>query len=373
METTATPDRVEDKVLPGPGLHLSRALFYVLFLMLVAAGLWASRASVDVVVQSRGRLQIEGEPVKISVSEPGMVVEAPVPVGSRVKKGDLLLRLDALRMTSEATQLESELRAGMAEVERHREAARAGREVLKKVEEEKDLARNSIKIVESQVTSLKELLAEGTASVFQVNQKEQEVIEIRARIVRMDAEVQRSQTEAAQRERQAQEQETRLGAVREKLAMLRVSEKQMTVVSPVDGMVTQASVLHPGRFISTGEVAITINPDDRPLRAVLKVPNASMRRLRATLPVKLRFDAFPYQDYGHLQGEILRIDPDATEDGSYRAWVRLDTAEIRGPRGPEPLRPGLLLDADVVVERRTVLDLAVKPFKRLGDPIRISD
>lgn len=373
METTATPDRVEDKVLPGPGLFLSRALFYVIFLMLVAAAVWASVADVDVVVQSRGRLQIEGEPVKITVSESGMVVEAPVPVGSRVKKGELLLRLDAVRMTSEATQLESELKAGLAEVERHREAAKAGRDVLKKVEEEKDLARNSIRILESQVNSLKQLLAEGTASVFQVNQKEQEVLEIRARIVRLDAETQRSLTEATQRERQAHEQESRLEAAREKLAMLRVSEKMMTVVSPVDGTVTQASVLHPGRFISTGEVAITINPDDRPLRAVLKVPNASMRRLRPSLPVKLRFDAFPYQDYGHLTGEILRIDPDATEDGSYRAWVKLDSAEIHGPRGAEPMRPGFLLDADIIVERRTVLDLAVKPFKRLGDPIRVSD
>ena len=89
--------------------------------------------------------------------------------------------------------------------------------------------------------------------------------------------------------------------------------------------------------------------------------------------LKLRFDAFPYQDYGHLQGEILRIDPDANEDGSYRAWIQLNSAEIHGPRGAEPLRSGLLLDADVVVERRTVLDLAVKPFKRLGDPIRVSD
>lgn len=373
METTAGPDRVMDKVLPGPGLFLSRSLFYVLLLMLLSAGIWASVADVDVVVQSRGRLQIEGEPVKITVAESGMVVEAPVPVGARVRRGDVLLRLDAIRMTSEATQLESELKAGLGEVERHREAARAGRDVLSKVEEEKDLARNSIKILESQVTSLKQLLAEGTASVFQVNQKEQEVLEIRARIVRLDAEVQRSQTEAAQRERQAREQESRLEAIREKLTLLRATEKQMTVVSPVNGTVTQASVLHPGRFLSTGEVAITINPDDRPLRAVLKVPNASMRRLRPSLPVKLRFDAFPYQDYGHIRGEILRIDPDSTEDGSYRAWVTLESAEIKGPRGAEALRPGLLLDADVVVERRTVMDLAVKPFKRLGEPIRVSD
>lgn len=373
METTATPDRVLDKVLPGPGVHLSRAIFYVIFLMLVGAGLWASIADVDVVIQARGRLQIEGEPVKITAPEPGMVVDAPVPVGARVKKGDVLLRLDALKLTSEATQLEAELRAGKSEVERHRESAKAGREVLKKVEEEKQLARNSIAIVESQVQSLRLLLKEGVASIFQVNQKEQEVNEIRARIARLEAEIERSQNLAAEQERQAAGQEVRLEALREKLAQLRVSERQMTVLSPVDGTITQASVLHPGRFLSTGEVAVTINPDSRPLRAALKMPNSSMRRLRTGLPAKLRFDAFPYQDYGHLEGEIVRIDPDADDEGNYRTWVKLNASEIRGPRGTESLRPGLLLEADVIVERQTVLDLATKPFKRLGDPIRVTD
>src|SRR5215813_7568453 len=106
METTGPANRILDKVLPGPGVHLSRAIFYVLLLMLLAAGVWASVADVDVVVQSRGRLQVEGEPMKITVPEPGMVVEAPVPVGARVKKGDVLLKLDALKLASEATQLE---------------------------------------------------------------------------------------------------------------------------------------------------------------------------------------------------------------------------------------------------------------------------
>ncbi|HZE98503.1 MAG TPA: HlyD family efflux transporter periplasmic adaptor subunit [Planctomycetota bacterium] len=373
METTAAPNRVLDKVLPGPGILLSRAIFYVIFLLLVAAGVWAAAADIDIVVQSRGRLQVEGEPVKITVPEPGMVVEAPVAVGTRVKKGDVLLKLDATKLSSESTQLEAELRAGASEVERHREAAKAGRDVLRKVEEEKVLARDSIKIVESQVDSLKQLLKEGVASIFQVNQKEQEVNEHRARIARLEAEIQRSQTEASLQERQAREIETRLEGVREKLSLMRATEKQMTVLSPVDGTVTQASVLHAGRFLSTGEVAFTIHPDAQPLRALLRLPNASMRRLHPGLPVKIRFDAFPYQDYGHLQGEILRIDPDADEEGHYRAWVRLPSAEIRGPRGAEPLRPGLLLEADVVVERRTVLDLAVKPFKRLGEPIRVNE
>src|SRR5688572_10546607 len=98
METTAAPSRALDRVLPGPGTHLSRGLYYVVLLLTAAAGIWAAYAEVDVVVQSRGRVLIEGEPIAISAPEPGMVIEAPARVGARVKKGDVLLRLDAFKV-----------------------------------------------------------------------------------------------------------------------------------------------------------------------------------------------------------------------------------------------------------------------------------
>lgn len=373
METTSAPSRALDRVLPGPGTTLTRGLFYVILLLLGAAGIWAAIAEVDVVVQARGRVLIEGEPVKISAPEPGMVIEAPARVGARVKKGELLLRLDALKAASEATQVDAEIRAGSAEAERHREGAASGRSVLKRVEEEREIARNSIAIVEAQVKSLKSLLDQGAASVFQVNQKEQELNEARSRIARLEAELQRGANEAAQRERQARELETRLEGLRAKLEQLKESRRAMDVVSPVDGTVTQAAVLHPGRYLSTGETAITINPDDRPLIVALQIPNTSMRRLRTSMRVRMRLDAYPWQDYGQLGGELTRLDPDADDEGRYKAWVKIDAGQLKGPRGVETLRPGLLLEADVIVERRTVLDLAIKPFRGLGDPLTVTD
>lgn len=373
METTAAPFRALDRVLPGPGHVLARGLFYVILGLLAAAGVWAAVAEVDVVVQARGRVLIEGEPVKITVPEAGMVVEVPARVGARVRKGEVLLRLDAFKVAGEAAQLDAELRAGIGEVERHREAAKAGREVLRNVEEERRLALSSISIVDSQVKSLKALLEQGAASVFQVNQKEQELNEARSRIARLEAELRRGETEAGQRERQAAELEARLDGIRAKLAQLRESRRQMDVLSPVDGTVTRVAVTHPGRYVTTVETAVTINPDDRPLSVALEVPNASMRRLRTSMPVRMRLDAYPWQDYGQLKGELVRIDPDADEEGRYRAWVKLESAQVKGPRGTEALRAGLLLEADVIVERRTVLDLAIKPFRRLGHPLTVAD
>lgn len=372
-ETVQAANRPLDRVLPGPGILLSRAIFYVLLAMIAVAIVWMSLTQVDVVVQSRGRIVVEGEPVRVTVSDPGMVIEVGAVVGGRVAKGDVLLKLDPFRLTSEAVQLESEMKALRAESARHRETARVNREVLDTVKAERALTVKTTEIIAGQVKTLKDLLTQGSASVFQVDQKEQELNEARARLVRLDAEYKRSENAADLEERQALEGDARLDGLVAKLKLLRDTEKQMTLTSPVAGTVTRLAVLHPGSYLGTSEPAVVIMPDDRPLRASLQIPNSSMRRLRSTMKVKMRFDAYPYQDWGFVEGEILRIDPDSDAEGSYRAWVALARPDISGPRGVEKLRPGLQLQGDIIVERRTLIDFALMPFKRLNEPVSVTE
>jgi HlyD family secretion protein len=372
-ETVQPPTRPLDRVLPGAGVFLSRAVFYILLGMIGATILWMGLTDVDVVVQSRGRIVVEGEPVRISVPESGMVIDVGTSVGARVGKGDVLLKLDPFKVTSEAVQLESEIRAVRAESARHRESAKANRDVLETVKSERALTVKTSDIIAGQVKALKDLLLRGSASVFQVDQKEQELNEARARLVRLDAEFKRSENAADLEERQALEGDARLDGLVAKLKLLHETERQMTLTSPVAGTVTRLAVLHPGSYLGSSEQAVVIMPDDRPLRASLQIPNASMRRLRSTMKVKMRFDAYPYQDWGFIEGEILRIDPDADAEGSYRAWVSLARPDITGPRGVEKLRPGLQLQADIIVERRTILDFALTPFKRLNGPVSVTE
>jgi len=46
---------------------------------------------------------------------------------------------------------------------------------------------------------------------------------------------------------------------------------------------------------------------------------------------------------------------------------------LKGVRGEAPVTPGLQLDAEMIVDRRTVLDYLLRPFQRLNEPIRVAE
>ena len=76
-----------DIVLPRLPLLLARGAVYILILSLIAAATWAFLARVDVVVECRGAVIPEGEPIRIESPLAGILVEFPVEVGMRVAAG----------------------------------------------------------------------------------------------------------------------------------------------------------------------------------------------------------------------------------------------------------------------------------------------
>jgi hypothetical protein len=79
----------------------------------------------------------------------------------------------------------------------------------------------------------------------------------------------------------------------------------------------------------------------------------------------MKLKAFPYQQFGLLPGELISIDPDADASGKYRAWVRPDRLTLNGAHGAERLGPGLELTAEIVVDKRTILDVILDPIRRV--------
>ena len=80
---------------------------------------------------------------------------------------------------------------------------------------------------------------------------------------------------------------------------------------------------------------------------------------------RMKLKAYPFQQFGLLQGRLISVDPDVNHDGAYRAWIKPDRLTLTGGRGAEELRPGLILRAEIVVDQRTVADLISDPLRRL--------
>ena len=93
--------------------------------------------------------------------------------------------------------------------------------------------------------------------------------------------------------------------------------------------------------------------------------------LREGLPVKLKFNAFPYQRYGVINGTLEYVSPATkpslqTRQPVYEARVSLERDYYQVADTKYPLRYGMTAAVEIVVRQRRLIDLALDPFRQIG-------
>ena len=165
------------------------------------------------------------------------------------------------------------------------------------------------------------------------------------------------------------EQENRLTRLQTEITAAELSLRQTMVIAPVTGTITTLDVRGAGAVLQPGQSIATIAPAGARLLVEAHVPNKDIALVDKGLPVKIKFDAFPFQDYGIVSGTIVEIAPDAEakkETGSfYKVMIALAQTSIVAKEKAIPLRPGLTLTAEVVTERKSILNLLLEPFREL--------
>jgi len=145
----------------------------------------------------------------------------------------------------------------------------------------------------------------------------------------------------------------------------------LLIVAPVSGVVTDLTSTQPGDKVLANAPLGGIAPSGSP--SVVKVEIAENDRafLREGLPVKLKFNAFPYQRYGVIHGTLDYVSP-ATKPASqnkqpvYEARVSLERDYYQVAETRYPLRYGMTTAVEVVVRQRRLIDLVLDPFRQIG-------
>jgi HlyD family secretion protein len=145
----------------------------------------------------------------------------------------------------------------------------------------------------------------------------------------------------------------------------------LRILAPVDGVVTDVTSTQPGDKIQANTPLGGIAPKNA--RPILKIQIAEHDRafLREGLPVKLKFNAFPYERYGVINGRLQFISPATKPDPQskqpvYEGRVTLDQDKYTVGDMSYPLRYGMTATAEVVVRERRLIDLALDPFRQIG-------
>lgn len=165
------------------------------------------------------------------------------------------------------------------------------------------------------------------------------------------------------------EQQNRIARLQSEIAAAQLALQHTTITAPVAGTLTTLEVRSVGTVLQAGQTIATISQRGARLLVEAHVPNKDIAFIEKGLPAKLKFDAFPFQDYGIVEGTVIEVSPDAQTDKDsnsfYKVMIAPRQTEISAKGQNVSLRPGLALSAEIVTERKSILGLILEPFRKL--------
>lgn len=166
--------------------------------------------------------------------------------------------------------------------------------------------------------------------------------------------------------------QSEIAQTKSQIASLKLQLQQRIVRSPIDGTIFELPVQKPGPVVEAGQIVAQIAPKNTPLILRANMPSQQSGFLRVGMPVKIKFDAYPFQDYGIVHGRVSWISPDSkiqtTNQGNvetYEMDVTIDQPYIQSGNKRIFLTPGQTASAEVIIRQRRVIDFVLDPFKRL--------
>ncbi|ARV61423.1 HlyD family secretion protein [Nostocales cyanobacterium HT-58-2] len=152
----------------------------------------------------------------------------------------------------------------------------------------------------------------------------------------------------------------------------KIQLRQRVLRSPINGVIFELPITKSGSVIQAGQRVAQIAPQNAAFVLKAQMPSQQSGFLKVGMPVKIKFDAYPFQDYGVVHGKVSQISPDSkiveTNQGkteTFELEITLDQPYIQNGNKRIALTPGQTATAEVIVRQRRVIDFILDPFKKL--------
>jgi membrane fusion protein len=160
------------------------------------------------------------------------------------------------------------------------------------------------------------------------------------------------------------------------LSQRKVSTEAQSILlatAPISGRIAAIPVER-GQSVTAGTTLAVITPKDSPLSAELYAPSRAVGFIAPGQQVRLMYQAFPYQIFGTGHGVVTSVSrtvlaPDEVQipgvsikEPVFRVRVALSTTSVSAYGRRSPLEPGMLLSANVIADRRSLMEWLLDPI-----------
>ena len=431
----------------APPSPLPRLILYISLIFLSVLLAWAAFGRLDIVAVAQGKLVPQTFLKVVQPSDSGVVKEILVKEGDEVTEGQVLMRMDtsvsdADRKTLETdhqlkslqlrridaelngvafakrtsddprlfAQVEAQYRAHRQSYEDtlagERAALDKAQHDLKGALEVEAKLRQTLPIYQDQEEGWNKLVNEGYAGRLlaldrtrarvenegELRTQTSTVLSLRAAIEQSTKKIlQITSTYRQQLNDERFDAESQHNKLGQELAKQTYKDGLLELRAPTAGRIKDLTTHTRGTVVSPGTVLLTLVPQNEPLQAEVWIANLDAGFIVPDQKAKLKLVAFPFQQYGMLDGVVRHVGADASDkaDSSsnsvngpaapanadkdagasssqlfYRTLISLDSNELAVQGISHKLVPGMQVNAEIKLGTRTVLEYLISPVQK---------
>lgn len=409
----------------SPVSPLGRFTFWTVVSLIFVTILWLCLGQVDIIVNARGIVIPDGEAKIIQPLETGVVKQILIQEGDFVKKGQLLISIDASTTDAQLETVKRNLEQSKLEAKRLKASGNntpfvkdnnnktEEYEIQQKLYKENLAAMNSsVNAKQQEITQINRQInsaqAQKRAYEFQfknandrlhklgnvidiiaynqyqeasdkANSLRESVTRTEAEIQRLYAQKQQINNEIAQIKADFKAQNlTVLSDTQKKINELEASKEQIEfsninqkIIAPCDGYIDKLMIHTIGGVVTPAQELIALTPADTPLVIKAKVLNKDIGFIRVGMPVSIKIDTYDFQKYGILHGSVKSISQNSIEDEQlgpvYEIYItpKEDTFIIDGKE--QKIATGMTLNAEVEIGKRRIIEFFIYPLIKYMD------
>ncbi len=353
-----------------------------------------------------GQLKPDTGVIKVIAPQAGIVSQKNVVEGQPVKQGQVLFTISSERQSSTEGDTQSKISRQVAsrqqslkdemlktqrlqreEIETLQRRVAALQTEEQKVKSQIDGQKVRVKLSEDALHRAQELLAQQFISKEQLQQKQADLLDQNARLQALERDAL-----STARELSNQMAELAAAPLRQQNQMAQIerllastgqefteseARRSVSIIAPEAGIATALGVEN-GQAVDGSKPLLSIVPQRAMMQAELYAPTRAIGFIKPNDPVLLRYQAFPFQKFGHAYGKVISVSrtalgsneingiPTATNgEAMYRITVALASQTIRAYGKEQALQAGMLLDADVLQEKRHLYEWVLEPLYSL--------
>jgi len=403
-----------------------RLVIYPMMAFVVIFFVWAAFAEIDEVVKGEGRVIPSGQTKILQHFEGGIITDILISEGDSVKKGDVLYtlkndyfmadlksqELEIMALQAKAMRLEALIESknlvfakeftqnisGIIESERqtfeeenanHKRQLGIAQDQLKQkvlrldeltmklqnLEMEMQLANENMQIqdalLKKNVVSRKNYLVELSKKqtlVTEIQNVRSLIPIVKEEIKESEKKVQSVNSEMLSKNlKQLSEVKLSIRQIQEKYKASLDRDLRKDIVSPVNGVVNKLYFNTVDGIIKPGDNIAEITPVEDKLVIEAKIKSSDRAQIWNNQKVSIEITAYDFSKYGLLEGRVVSISPDSTEDKlGNRYYVLRVKADTLGFDENSQILPGMVANINILTGKKSVLRYLIKPLKDIA-------